>query len=130
MIRHASVWLFVAALLVWASSEASAQRFRRNVVGTGVPQAAATQQSYNYTPAYNESWGKNYNSQDWNRFYHYPYIYYPHNFYPAEYFRSSESMYNRYPPEMRIPIYNKKYFNYYKEPKTHHQGFHYIIDIF
>ena len=39
-------------------------------------------------------------------------------------------MYHRYPKEMRIPIYNKKFYNYYAEPKPYHQGFHYTIDIF
>ncbi|MDO4573820.1 MAG: hypothetical protein Q4D98_01245 [Planctomycetia bacterium] len=84
-----------------------------------------------YAAGYNQSWGKTGRSaQDWNRFYHYPYIYYPHNFYPAEYFRSSDNMVRRYPKEMRIPIYDRRNYNYYAEPKPYHQGFHYTVDIF
>ena len=52
------------------------------------------------------------------------------NFYPEEYFRSADNMYYRYPAEMRIPLYDKRNYNYYAEPKTYHQGFHYMTDIF
>ena len=116
MLRHLPVFLLAAALFVIFANDASAQRVRRGI-GMFGPVASGT-------------WGKNYNTQDWNRFYHYPYIYYPQNYYPAEYYRSADNMYYRYPPEMRIPIYDKKNFNYYAEPKPYHDGFHYIMDIF
>ncbi len=47
-------------------------------------------------------WGGAAGSRDCNRFYHYPYVYYPQNFYGSEYYRSSDSMYYRYPAEMQI----------------------------
>ena len=31
-------------------------------------------------PAYGQNWANSTNTQDWNRFYHYPYTYYPHNY--------------------------------------------------
>ncbi len=63
--------------------------------------------------AYGRQWGNTYSTQDWNRLYHYPYVYYPQNFWGNDYYRSSESMYYRYPPEMRIPVYNKQWQNFY-----------------
>ena len=65
--------------------------------------------------AYGQTWGGQASTRDWNRFYHYPYVYYPQNFWGQEYYRSSDSMYHRYPPEMRIPVYNKKWHNFYPE---------------
>ena len=62
--------------------------------------------------AYGRQWARHaYNSQDWDRFYHYPYLWYPQNFWNADYYRSSESLYYRYPPEMRVPVYNKRWHN-------------------
>ena len=80
--------------------------------------------------AYGRQWGRTYGTQDWNRFYHYPYVYYPQNFWGQEYYRSSEDMYHRYPPEMRVPVYNKKWHNYYPEGQRYHQGHHFILDVF
>jgi hypothetical protein len=101
--------------------------------------------------AYGRQWAHTYNTQDWNRFYHYPYVYYPQNFWGAEYYRSSEDLYYRYPPEMQIPVYNKQWHNYYpghrkdppffesmlfpvcKERHTgarYHKGHHFIADVF
>ena len=51
--------------------------------------------------------------------YHYPYVYYPQNFWGHDYYRSSEDMYYRYPPEMRIPVYHKQWESFYPE---HRQG--------
>ena len=45
--------------------------------------------------AYGRSWGQTYNTQDWERFYHYPYVYYPQNFWGNEYYRSEHSLYYR-----------------------------------
>ena len=97
--------------------------------------------------AFGQAWGGTYTAQDWNRFYHYPYVFYPQNFWGSEYYRSSESLYYRYPNEMRIPVYNKQWHNYYPEaanwdrymtgrykaPPTggrYHMGHHFILDTF
>lgn len=71
-----------------------------------------------------------YNVEDWNRFYHYPYVYYPQNYYSPEYYRSSGDIYNRYPAEMQVPLYHRNWQNYYPAPKKYHKGFHYIMDVF
>jgi hypothetical protein len=65
--------------------------------------------------AFDRQWGHAYSTQDWNRMYHYPYVYYPQNFWGSDYYRSSEDMYNRYPPEMRIPVYHKQWESFYPE---------------
>ena len=80
--------------------------------------------------AYGRMWGRTYNTQDWERFYHYPYVYYPQNFWSSDYFRSSEDLYHRYPTEMRIPVYNNAWHNYYPEPRRYHRGHHFILDVF
>ena len=80
--------------------------------------------------AYGATWGRNYNTQDWNRFYHYPYVYYPQNFYSAQYYKSSDDMYFRYPQEMRTPIYNKAWHNMLPEGQLYHRGHHFILDQF
>ena len=67
---------------------------------------------------------------DWDRFYHYPYVYYPQNFRGNEYYRSSSSMYYRYPAEMRIPVYNRKWHNYYPSCRLYHRGHHFNLDVF
>jgi hypothetical protein len=64
---------------------------------------------------------------DWNRFYYYPYIYYPHNF---ERLESYDSLYYRYPPNRRIPVYNKDWYNYYPSEKPYYRGHHHILDVF
>lgn len=80
--------------------------------------------------AFGRTWGYAYNSQDWNRFYHYPYVYYPQNFWGSEYYQSSESLYYRYPPEMRVPVYNRQWHNYYPEDRRYHWGHHFMLDVF
>jgi hypothetical protein len=102
--------------------------------------------------AYGRQWGHSYTTQDWNRLYHYPYVYYPQNFWGHDYYRSSEDLYFRYPPEMRIPVYNKQWENYYpqhrKDPygkenqfspmftgerhtgERYYQGHHFNADVF
>jgi len=80
--------------------------------------------------AYGRQWGRSYNTQDWNRFYHYPYVWYPQNFWSADYYRSSDSLYYRYAPEMRVPVYNKKWHNEYPLPRRYHSGHHFILDTF
>lgn len=80
--------------------------------------------------AFGRQWGQTYSTQDWNRFYHYPYVYYPQNFWGSDYYRSSESLYYRYPPEMQIPVYNNRWQNFYPEPRRYYQGAHFILDVF
>jgi hypothetical protein len=80
--------------------------------------------------AYGRQWGHTYNVQDWNRFYHYPYVYYPQNFWTPDYYKSSQSLYHRYPPQMGIPMYNKCNQNYYPMPRRYHEGHHFILDVF
>ena len=76
--------------------------------------------------------------------YHYPYVWYPQNFWGEDYYRSSEDMYYRYPPEMRVPVYNRQWHNYYPEtllderhrriknpePRLYHKGHHFQLDVF
>ena len=59
---------------------------------------------------------------DWERFYHYPYVYYPQNFWGNEYYRSADSLYYRYPAEMRIPVYNRHWFSDYPTPRPYYKG--------
>ena len=80
--------------------------------------------------SFGRTWGGNYGNKNMERFYHYPYVYYPQNFWGNDYYRSSESMYHRYPPEMRIPVYNKKWQNYYPQSRRYHSGHHFILDVF
>ena len=80
--------------------------------------------------AYGRQWGRAYTTQDWNRFYHYPYVSYPQNFWGTDYYRSSEDLYYRYPPEMRVPVYNTKWMNFYPEERRYHQGHHFTLDVF
>lgn len=88
------------------------------------PAEVAAQQGYG------RQWSGSYSPQDWQRYYHYPYVYYPHNYYSQEYFRSGQDMYNRYPAEMRVPAYNKDWMNYYPSTRRYHSGHHFRLDIF
>jgi hypothetical protein len=80
--------------------------------------------------AYGRSWGATYSTMDWNRLWHYPYVYYPQNYWGNEYYRSADSLYYRYPPEMRIPVYNRHWHNYYPSPRKYYQGHHFALDVF
>ena len=80
--------------------------------------------------AYGQVWGGTAGARDCNRFYHYPYVYYPQNFYGSEYYRSSDSMYYRYPAEMQIPVYNKGWHNEYPSQRRFHSGHHFLTDVF
>ena len=81
-------------------------------------------------PAFGRQWGNTYGVQDWERFYHYPFVYYPQNFWGNEYYRSSNSLYYRYPPEMQIPVYNKQWHNFYPAGAKYHMGHQFILDTF
>jgi hypothetical protein len=89
-------------------------------------QDASAQQAQNY----GQNWGGSTAGRDFNRFQHYPYVYYPQNFYGSEYYRSSDSLYHRYPAEMQIPVYNRKWENFYPQEKRYHWGHHFITDVF
>jgi len=65
---------------------------------------------------------------DWQRFYYYPYIYYPHNFERNNV--SYDHLYYRYPPNRRIPVYNKGWHNFYPSARPYHSGHHFILDVF
>jgi hypothetical protein len=80
--------------------------------------------------AYGRAWGHSRNTQDWDKFYHYPYVYYAQNFKPIDYYKSSDNLYNRYPPEMQIPVYNKQWQNYYPKPRKYYRGAHFNLDVF
>jgi hypothetical protein len=64
---------------------------------------------------------------DWQRFYHYPYVYYPHSFQQQQ---PNDSMYYKYGPAMRIPVYNKAWYNFYPTEKPYHSGHHFLLDVF
>lgn len=66
---------------------------------------------------------------DWDRFYHYPYVYYPHNF-QQQVNRSYDHLYYRYDQERRIPVYNTGWHNFYPSKRPYHQGHHFILDVF
>jgi len=70
------------------------------------------------------------NVQEWNQFYHYPYVYYPQNFWSPQYFQSGQDIYNRYPPEMQVPALNRNWQNYYPAPKKYYKGNHFRLDVF
>ena len=80
--------------------------------------------------AYGASWGNRQTSQNLDRFYHYPYVTYPHNYWSNQYYQSADSMYYRYPQEMRIPVYNKAWHNYYPSSRRYHWGHQFLTDIF
>lgn len=64
---------------------------------------------------------------NWNRFYHYPYVYYPHNLQaPVTY----DHMYYRYPAQRQIPVYNQGWHNFYPSKHPYHKGHHMTLDVF
>ena len=64
---------------------------------------------------------------DWERFYHYPYVYYPQNFQPRVQY---DSLYYKYPQERRIPVYRSDWYNYYPNTRPYHSGHHFMLDVF
>lgn len=80
-------------------------------------------------PAYGASWGQQ-GPSNMNRFYHYPYVTYPQNYWGSDYYRSQDSLYHRYPAEMRVPVYNKQWYNYYPTSRRYHFGHQFILDVF
>jgi hypothetical protein len=90
----------------------------------------ASESSAQQAQGYGQYWGGSTAPRDFDRFMHYPYVYYPQNFYGSEYYRSSDSLYYRYPTEMQIPVYNRKWENFYPKQARYHWGHHFITDIF
>lgn len=96
-----------------------------------LPADVAAQEPVPYNMhAYGRRWGGTYGFRDYDRFKHYPYVYYPQNFYGNEYYRSADDLYYRYVPEMRTPVYNRQWFNYYPESRKYHRGHHFVLDQF
>ena len=79
--------------------------------------------------AFATSWGAQ-SAQSWDRFYHYPFVYYPQNYLSNNYYRSADDLYHRYPQEMRIPVYNRKWHNYYPSSRPYHRGHQFVLDVF
>jgi hypothetical protein len=96
---------------------------------TSQSQAQQPQAAYGQA-AYGQAWGGAASNRDYQRFQHYPYVYYPQNFYGNEYFKSSDSLYYRYPAEMQIPVYNRKWYNYYPTNQRYHWGHQFLTDVF
>ena len=67
---------------------------------------------------------------DWDRFYHYPYVYYPHNFWASPHFSGFDHPYYKYPEHMRIPVYNRSWYNFYPSKRKYHHGKHFVLDVF
>ncbi len=80
--------------------------------------------------AYGASWGGQTSFVNYNKFYHYPYVTYPQNYWGNQYYRSADSLYYRYPPEMRVPVYNRHWHNYYPSSRRYHWGHHFLTDVF
>jgi hypothetical protein len=130
MIRKTLFSLLTMAALVSAAA-VTAQADDCIYGNCGGGSAAAASPFYNpNVNAYGAYWGASAPSRDCNRFYHYPYVYYPQNFYGSEYYRSSDSMYYRYPAEMQIPVYNKGWHNEYPSQRRYHWGHHFLTDVF
>ncbi len=111
-----------------AASFAVAVMFPSESVTAQEPMAFA--QSNAGQGAYGANWGNQYGSRNMDRFYHYPYVTYPQNYWGNEYFRSADSLYYRYPAEMRVPVYNKSWYNEYPTPRRYHWGHQFITDVF
>lgn len=89
------------------------------------PESAEAQQPQGFQTTWSAQ-----SAQNMDRFYHYPYVYYPQNYWSNNYYRSADNMYYRYPAEMRIPVYNRNWHNYYPSPRRYHFGHHFLTDIF
>jgi hypothetical protein len=96
----------------------------------GILTFSATSVEAQQMQGFSQPWGGSNAARDFPRFQHYPYVYYPQNFYGSEYYRSADSLYYRYPPEMQIPVYNRKWENFYPKNQRYHWGHHFITDVF
>ena len=98
---------------------------RRVVFSAVILLAALAAMEYRSAPAEASGRGQ---PTSWSRFFHYPYVYYPHNFRRQR--GSYNHLYYRYPQEMRIPVYNKNWYNFYPQARTYHRGHHFVLDVF
>ena len=114
--------LFLTALCVVAFAAVQSS-------STAQAQQEAAQQPLAQQAAYGAHWGQQ-GATNMNRFYHYPYVTYPQNYWGNEYYRSTDSLYHRYPAEMRIPVYNRHWYNYYPTSRRYHWGHQFILDVF
>jgi len=136
MLRQTILSLLCTAALIGAAASASLADdciYGNCGGGAGNPYAAGPYYGGGYgasAHAYGQAWGGSVGARDCNRFLHYPYVYYPQNFYGNEYYRSSDSLYYRYPTEMQIPVYNRGWHNEYPSKKRYHWGHHFITDVF
>lgn len=121
MLRRTLFVLSLAILVGAMSSLASAQ------APTPSPSPMPTQGG---AKAFGRTWGGAAGANDWERFYHYPYFFYPQNYWGQDYYKSSDSLYHRYPNEMRIPTYNRKWHNPYPTARPYHSGHHFMLDVF
>ncbi len=99
------------------------------VVAFAAINQSSTVQAQSPQPAAVSSWGQQ-GPRNMNRFYHYPYVTYPQNYWGSDYYRSADSLYYRYPAEMRIPVYNRDWYNYYPTSRRYHWGHQFILDVF
>lgn len=99
---------------------------KRRAIGTLLVMCAALVAASTLSPGEARAAGRG-QPTDWQRFYNYPYVYYPHNFQQPQ---SYDSMYYRYPPDRRIPVYNKGWYNEYPTERPYHKGHHFILDVF
>mgnify|MGYP001545765095 CR=1 FL=1 len=100
------------------------------LVGALALSTAATRAEAQQPQAYGRQWAQSYNTQDWSRFLHYPYVWYPQDFWGPDYYKSAQSLYFRYPPEMRIPVYNKRWQNEYPQARRSPPGPTFLLDTF
>ena len=98
--------------------------FRRSILAGLVVAAALTGALQTGTARAQSDVGQ---PTDWGRFYYYPYVYYPESFQRPT---SFDSMYYRYPPNRRIPVYNKMWYNAYPSPRPYYRGHHFELDVF
>ncbi len=112
-----------ASVTTASGTKAELASYGTNYATSGYPQTPQAM-------AYGQTWGGSASDRDCSRFMHYPYVFYPQNYRGSEYYRSSDSMYNRYPPEMQIPVYNRHWQNFYPSSRRYHWGHHFILDVF
>jgi len=130
MFRSISLAVLCSLGLLWLSGSAVAQQaWGHPAVAHPVAVHPAVAHQAWGQQAFNQQWATAH-AQNWQRFYHYPFVFYPHNFHSPEFFRSGPSLYHRYPAEMRVPAYNKSWINFFPQPRRFHSGHHFRLDIF
>lgn len=107
--------------------------FRKTLLSAIILAAGIALWNCQAVQAQQQGFGRQYSphttTQDNDRFLHYPYVYYPQNFWSEQHYRSQPDLYNRYPTEMRIPMYDRRWMNYYPEERRYHMGHHFFLDV-